>query len=215
MRLANYLRAKAAKTLGKRNTLAPTIDIAKPMQEAAEQVAKESKRDAFGVALPILLEQEGGYVNHPDDPGGRTNLGVTQRVWEAWVGRNVTEKEMRRLTVHDVAPLYRQRYWEPVGADRLPAGIALSVFDFGVNAGPARAVRYLQLAVGSPVDGKFGPQTLQRTLDHIEREGEAALVKSYAMMRHGYYRQLSTFGTFGKGWKRRVDHIKAESLRLI
>ena len=215
MRLAQYLLAKAAAKLGKRATLPPTIDIAKPMQEAAEQVAKESgSPDAFERALPIVLEMEGGYVNHPADPGGRTNLGVTQRTWEGWVRRSVSAREMRGLTVKDVAPLYRKNYWNAVRGDDLPPGVALSVFDFGVNAGPARAIRYLQIAVSALPDGKFGPQTLRRVQDFTAREGEAALVRAYAAQRCAYYRQLRTFGTFGKGWLNRVRHIEQEALKL-
>lgn len=216
MRLTQYLRAKAAKTLGKRASLAPTVDIAKPMQEAVEQVAKESgaKPDAFTRALPVLLEMEGGYVNHPRDPGGRTNLGVTQRVWEDWIGRKATEAEMRALTVSDVAPLYRFRYWDAVRGDSLPAGVALSVFDFGVNAGPKRAIRYLQIAAGAFPDGKIGPQTLGKVAEFLAREGEAGLIRAYANQRRSYYRQLGTFGTFGRGWLNRVRHIEAEALKL-
>ena len=208
--LAQFKRAKAAWP----RRVAPVDPFAKAVEETGQQLAKEGRRDAFRDALPILLEMEGGYVNHPRDPGGRTNLGVTQRVWEAWTGRKASEKEMRRLTVHDVAPLYRQRYWETVGAPDLPAGVALSVFDFGVNAGPGRAVRYLQYAVGATPDGVFGPQTKARVRDTIEEQGEKELVRDYAEARRDYYRQLPTFNTFGKGWLRRVAHIEAEALRL-
>lgn len=214
MRLAQYLRAKAAHALGKRASLAPTI--AKAIDETGKQLAKESgaKPDPFDLALPVILEMEGGYVNHPKDPGGRTNLGVTQRTWEGWVKRPATEAEMRRLTVDDVAPLYRRNYWDAVRGDDLPAGVALSVFDFGVNAGPSRAVRYLQIAVGALPDGRIGPKTLARVQDYIGREGQAALVREYADQRRSYYRQLGTFPVFGKGWLRRVAHIEAEALKL-
>jgi lysozyme family protein len=209
-RLAQYLKAKAS--------WPRRVEL--PFKEAMEQtgpiLAKESgqKFDAFERALPILLEQEGGYVNHPRDPGGRTNLGVTQRVWEAWVKRPATEMEMRRLTVDDVAPLYRKNYWDAVRGDDLPPGVALSVFDFGVNAGPSRAVRHLQIAVGALPDGKIGPKTLKKVQEFTERESEAELVRQYANQRRSYYRQLRTFGTFGKGWLRRVAHIEAEALKL-
>lgn len=212
MRLAQYLRALAA--WPKRVDL----PVRKAVEEAGEQMAREAgvKPDltptpsAFERALPILLEQEGGYVNHPRDPGGRTNLGVTQRVWESWIGRPATEMEMRRLTIDDVAPLYRKRYWDAISGDALPAGVALMVFDFGVNAGPARAARYLQIAVGAVPDGKIGPKTLAKVAAVPERE----LIAEYADDRRKYYRQLPTFGTFGRGWMRRVAHIEAEALKL-
>lgn len=166
--------------------------------------------DAFERALPILLDQEGGYVNHPSDPGGRTNLGVTQAVWEEWTGRKATEAEMRGLTVADVAPLYRKRYWDAVKGDDLPPGTALTVFDFGVNAGPARAIRYLQITVDATPDGKIGPQTLAK----VKERTDESIVREYAEHRRNYYRRLKTFPTFGKGWLRRVNHIEAEALKL-
>lgn len=189
--------------------------IDRAMRETGEQLAVEAgTKDAFARALPILLEQEGGYVNHPQDPGGRTNLGVTQRVWEAWTGTKASESVMRGLTVDDVAPLYRKNYWDAVKGDELPAGVALSVFDFGVNAGPARAARYLQITVGAFPDGKIGPETLAKVKEYTERESQAALVREYAQHRRDYYRRLKTFPTFGRGWLRRVEHIEAESLKL-
>ena len=191
------------------DALDAAIDAA--MRETGEQLATESRgADAFDRALPILLAQEGGYVNHPSDPGGRTNLGVTQNTWEAWTGHKATEAEMRGLSVSDVAPLYRARYWDAVRGDDLPPGTALSVFDFGVNAGPARAIRYLQIAVGATPDGKIGPKTLAR----VNERTDADLVREYAEHRRSYYRRLKTFSVFGKGWLRRVGHIEAEALKL-
>ena len=70
-------------------------------------------------ALAAVLKHEGGYVNHPADPGGRTNLGVTQRVWEAWTNQPADEAAMRALTPELVAPLYRERYWNAVRGDEL------------------------------------------------------------------------------------------------
>ena len=207
-KLAQYLKAKAIFP----NFAKPVDPFKEAMEQTGPILAKESgqKFDAFERALPILLEQEGGYVNHKLDPGGRTNLGVTQRVWEAWVKRPATEMEMRRLTVDDVAPLYRKNYWDAVRGDDLPPGVALSVFDFAVNAGPQRAIRYLQITVGALPDGVIGPKTLAKVAARPERQ----LISEYADARRSYYRQLKTFKTFGKGWLRRVAHIEAEALKL-
>ena len=79
-------------------------------------------KENFDEALKALLKHEGGYVNHPADPGGMTNFGVTKRVWEEWVGHAVDEQTMRGLTPDAVAPLYRQRYWDAVRGDDLPHG---------------------------------------------------------------------------------------------
>lgn len=168
----------------------------------------------FDHALKIILQHEGGFVNHPKDPGGMTNLGVTRNTWEAWVGRAVTEAEMRTLTPATVAPLYRKNYWDACRCDDLHPALALCVFDFAVNAGPGRAARYLQQTVGAPQDGKIGPMTIAAADQLITDNGAAFVVKRYCDNRRAYYRQLSTFATFGKGWLRRVDETEAEARKL-
>jgi len=167
-------------------------------------------QDPFERALDIILRHEGGYVNHSKDPGGRTNLGVTQRVWEAWTGRPATEAEMRALTRAKVAPLYRKNYWDAVRGDDLPPAVALCAFDFAVNAGPSRSIRTLQRAAGVPEDGKIGPITLAA----MNSCSPAALVDKFQDARRAFYRSLSTFPTFGKGWLRRVDEVEAAALVL-
>jgi lysozyme family protein len=170
--------------------------------------------DRFNAALKIVLKHEGGYVNHPKDPGGRTNLGVTQRVWEAWTGKPATETEMRGLTVDMVAPLYRKKYWDKVRAPELPAGLDLHVFDFGVNAGPARAIRYLQMMVGSSPDGIWGPATKRALGNYVQQYGAAKAIARYGELREQYYRQLRTFPTFGRGWLRRNREVTASALGM-
>jgi lysozyme family protein len=192
-----------------------------PMIEVDKALAQEPPRpelppvthpDRFAACLKIVLKHEGGYVNHRKDPGGRTNLGVTQRVWEAWTGKSATEQEMRSLTVDMVAPLYRQKYWDKVRGRDLAPGLDLHVFDFGVNAGPARAVRYLQMMVGANPDGKIGPATMRALSNYIDLYGTAKAITRYGELREQYYRQLKTFGTFGKGWLRRNREVTAAAL---
>lgn len=173
------------------------------------------RADRFTAALVEVLRHEGGYVNHHKDPGGRTNLGVTQRTWEAWTGTPATEAEMRSLTIEQVTPLYRKEYWNKVRGDELPAALALCVFDFAVNAGPARAARYLQTMVGTDRDGIVGPRTIAAANVFCASVGEREAVRRYQEARRGYYRQLSTFKTFGKGWLSRVDAIEAAALEML
>jgi len=115
-------------------------------------------------AMVALMKHEGGFVNHPKDPGGMTNLGVTQRVWEEWVGHPVDEKAMRALTPAIVAPMYKQKYWDKIRADDLPSGVDLAVFDCCVNSGPGRAAKILQKVLGLTEDGAIGPQTIAKAL---------------------------------------------------
>ena len=101
-------------------------------------------KENFERALAAVLHHEGGFVNHPSDPGGMTNLGCTKKVWEEWVGHEVDEKAMRALTPADVAPLYKAKYWDKIKGDELPDGVDYVVFDCAINSGPGRAIKFLQ-----------------------------------------------------------------------
>lgn len=168
----------------------------------------------FDLALREVLHHEGGFVNHPKDPGGMTNLGVTKATYEGWVGHKVDERIMRSLTVDKVRALYKVRYWDTVRGDDLPSGLDLCVFDFAVNAGPNRAVRYLQRLIGAKEDGQIGPKTLSLLQQYVAEHGRVHAVSSYQDARRGYYKMLSTFATFGRGWLRRVDEVEKAALAL-
>ena len=171
-------------------------------------------RDAFPECLAEILKHEGGFVNNRHDPGGMTNLGVTRKVWEAWTHRPAGETDMRALKQSDVAPLYRVNYWNALGAQFLPAPIALCVFDFGVNSGVSRGARYLQRIVGVNEDGHIGPASLGALDKWISTHSIVEFVRRYANLRRGFYRSLSTFEHFGKGWTRRVDEVETAALKL-
>ena len=165
----------------------------------------------YDKCLKTILHHEGGYVNHPKDPGGETNLGVTKRVYEEHGGT----KDMKDLLVEDVAPIYKKGYWDKMKGDDLPGGLDLCVFDFGVNAGPGRAAKFLQQMIGTTVDGGIGPNTLAKVEEYVRENGEHETVKKYQEMRQKYYEQLSTFATFGKGWTRRVEETTKLALDII
>jgi lysozyme family protein len=165
----------------------------------------------YDKCLELILHHEGGYVNHPKDPGGETNLGVTKRVYEEWGGT----KEMVDLTVEDVAPIYEKNYWGRTKCDDLPSGLDLCVFDFAVNAGPGRAAKYLQQIIGTTVDGGIGPNTLKAVYNYVEEVGVQGMIEEYQSGRQSYYEQLSTFETFGRGWTRRVSETTEEAIALI
>lgn len=165
-------------------------------------------------SLEMILHHEGGYVNHPKDPGGMTNMGVTKRVYESWVGKEVDEETMKGLTVDDVAPIYKKNYWDRVKGDDLPSGLDLCVFDFGVNAGTGRAAKYLQNLIGATADGAIGPGTLGKLNDYMAENHINLVIEQYQKARQSYYESLSTFETFGKGWTRRVDETTAAALRI-
>ncbi len=158
-------------------------------------------------AFAAVLRHEGGYVNHPSDPGGRTNLGVTQRVWEEWVGHEVDEAAMRALTQAMVEPLYRAKYWHAVRGDELPAGVDMCVFDVAVNSGPGRAARLLQAAVGVTVDGGIGPKTVAAAV----AKPAAETIDAICNAREAFLRALPTFSVFGVGWLARVERVRREA----
>lgn len=165
----------------------------------------------WGNAFKIMLASEGGYVNHPSDPGGMTNLGVTKRVWEEWVGRESNEKEMRSLTPEMVEPLYKRKFWDACKCDDLPSGIDYLVFDFAVNAGVGRSAKILQTAVGVTPDGGIGPMTLAA----VNAIPEAELIEKFSQAKEDFYRSLNTFETFGKGWLNRVAAVKVKATSML
>ena len=165
----------------------------------------------FSEAVEVILHHEGGYVNHPKDPGGETNLGVTKRVYEDFGG----EKEMKDLTKEDVEPIYKKNYWDRVKGDDLPEGLDLCIFDFAVNAGPGRAAKFIQRLVNTTVDGGIGPNTLKCINDYVKENTIEETIEKYQTMRQEYYESLSTFKTFGRGWTRRVDEVTEKAISWI
>lgn len=163
--------------------------------------------DNFNECFQWLLAHEGGYVDHPDDPGGATNLGVTQQTWSDYAGHKATKEEIRALTAADVKPLYKRRYWDVVWGDKLPSGIDWMLCDWGVNSGPARPIKKVQKIIGSNPDGVMGPITLGK----IEASHTEKLIDALYMERQAFYENLKTFHIFGKGWTRRNKETKHQA----
>jgi lysozyme family protein len=164
----------------------------------------------FRDCLELVLKHEGGFVNHPKDPGGITNLGVTKRVWEEWIGHTATEKDMRELTPAIVAPMYEMRYWRPSYCEKLPRGLDLLVFSMAVNAGAGRSVKLLQDSIGVVMDGVIGPITMAR----INEANVETLIDKFSEARTDYYKGLKLFPVFGRGWLNRTDKERLEALQM-
>jgi lysozyme family protein len=162
----------------------------------------------FDKCLAFILKEEGGYVNHPEDPGGITNLGVTKTSWERWVGKTVTEADMRKLTPDLVKPLYKWRYWDRVRGDELPVGVDLALMDFAVNSGPSAAIRCLQVVLQVEVDGIFGPDTMAA----LWKEDPNMTIARLCDAREDFLRSLPHFATFGRGWMNRLARVMSASL---
>lgn len=150
--------------------------------------------DRFSICLPITLGHEGGYVEHPRDPGGATNLGITVKTLSGWLGRPATKGEVKALTVDKVAPIYRRNYWDAAGCGGYLPGADLCLFDGSVNSGVARGVGWAkQVSAGS---------------------NAKTFVEQYCDARLGFLKRLGTWSTFGRGWSRRVAEIRAKATTM-
>jgi lysozyme family protein len=166
---------------------------------------------AFEAALPFILRWEGGFVDHPADPGGRTNKGITQRTYNAWRTRQgLAGRDVKLIEDAEVHAIYESGYWIPPRCDLLGQPLDLVQLDTAVNMGPGRAVRFLQQAAGCSVDGDFGPGT-QRA---VEACNPGDTVATYCNLREAFYRQIVANkpeqGVFLKGWMNRLNSLRKE-----
>lgn len=167
-------------------------------------------KDNFDRCLAEVLKHEGGWADHPKDPGGATMKGVTIGTFAGFKGRKVTKAELRAISDDDLRAIYRRKYWDVVRGDDLPAGLDLVAFDAAVNSGPARGARWLQAGVGVKTDGKVGPETLAHA-----RAANVRLAIGRALdARLAFLRGLKTWPTFGRGWQRRVDDVRRVALEM-
>ena len=168
-------------------------------------------KDNFEQCLALVLKHEGGFVNNPKDPGGMTNLGVTKKVWEAYVGHPVDESAMRALGPQDVAPLYKKQYWDKISGDSLPFGVDYATFDMAVNSGVSRAAKTLQQVLGVGADGQVG----QATISACEAANAREVATGVCEARLAFLQSLSTYDTFGKGWSRRVSDVERLAFNMV
>lgn len=158
----------------------------------------------FDDCLAFLLRPdiEGGNVDNPHDPGGRTRKGVTQKTYDAWRHKqNLPQQDVFAMSDAECADIYREEYWTPSHCEALEPPIALYVFDMSVNMGIGHSFETLQRALGIVADGIFGPQTLAA----VSAAKDADLTFKVHGEREKYYRSLGNFDRFGNGWLARND----------
>lgn len=169
----------------------------------------------WGQAFDLVLKSEGGYVNDNSDHGGETNLGVTKAAWGAYKGRAIRDGEMRALTKNMVKPFYKSMYWDKCRCDELPSGLDYAVFDFAVNAGPGRASKFLQRAVGAVEDGIIGPGTMSA----VRAADPKYALDQFSAAKASFYKRLvdkdASQQKFIKGWLARVDTVQAAANTMI
>jgi len=165
----------------------------------------------YKTAMAHLRRDEGGYVNHPRDPGGATNFGVTQAVYDAYRKRKgLATRSVRQIAEAEVAEIYRTQYADKVRYDDLPAGVDYATLDAAVNSGVSRGAKWLQLSVGASADGKVGPQTVSKA----KAADPIKTIKAIYARRTGFVQGLKTFATFGKGWMRRLTLGEANAVKM-
>lgn len=162
----------------------------------------------FERALTRVLAHEGGYVNHPSDPGGETNKGITKRVYDAYRERNGQPiQSVRNISQAEIAAIYKASYWDLAKCDQLPAGISYVVFDGAVNSGVSQSIKWLQRALGVvAVDGVIGNATIAAVQNYGNMD---RLVDAICDRRLAFLKALKTWKVFGKGWASRVASVRA------
>lgn len=170
----------------------------------------------FEACLDIVLAHEGGYADHPSDPGGATNMGITRKTLAQWRAvapwTQLPKSAVEALGREEAGRIYRASYWERSRAGEMPVGLDLALFDYAVNSGPDRAVRALQRLLGVTADGHVGPVTLQSMRARVAEEGVAGLIEALCDQRLSFLTRLATFAVFGRGWQRRVEDIRKAAL---
>lgn len=170
----------------------------------------------FEECLSHVLTYEGGYTDHPADPGGATSMGITRRTLAEWRGvtswSELPKSAVRDLSLAEAAQIYQARYWAKCAAGKMPNGLDLALFDFAVNSGPDRAVKYLQAQLGVEADGIVGRQTLNALTKSLRSRGVRSLIETLCDNRLNFLRSLSTFSDFGRGWSKRVASVRAQAI---
>ena len=163
--------------------------------------------------VAFVINEEGGFVNDPADPGGATKFGVSIRSHARDIGDldhdgDIDADDVRILTVDQAVEIYHEHYWAAVRGEELDPQLAVVLLDTGVNCGIDRAIRMLQEVIGAVVDGQFGPATMRRVQ---ETNG---IDRAFIEARKAYYRTLKKFPRYGRGWLARVDRLSVTARQL-
>lgn len=156
--------------------------------------------------IRMVLKHEGGYVNHPDDPGGETKYGISKRAYP--------DLDIVSITEMQAVDIYIRDYWLKIKGDQLPSGVDCVVMDTAVNSGISRASKWLQRMVNATPDGVIGPMTVAAVRDVYEQDPKQ-LINEYMDYRLGFLKKLRTWDTFGRGWSRRVEETREAALKLV
>lgn len=181
-----------------------------------------SKADA---AIDFVLAQEGGFVDHPSDPGGATNRGVSLRAvrnldadgragfdFDLDADGDVDADDIKLIDELRARAFYRARYWNACRCDEIPWPLSLVVFDAAVNQGVSSAIAGLQRTVRATVDGRIGSKTLAAARVAMEGDADGTLRRA-VVLRLDRYRALPTAPDFFRGWADRMLLLHVEALK--
>lgn len=181
----------------------------KPTEDTETVREEPDPVSTFTESLDHVFKSEGGFSNHPDDPGGATNKGITLATLKSYrEDDTLTSEDVANITTEEASQIYKKEYWDKVNADKLPKGLALVVFDTAVNNGPGKAAKLLQKVVGAKVDGRIGPETLAKVAEMDETE----VINTFLADRLEFMMNQLTWDVFGKGWTKRLLSVQAEAL---
>lgn len=164
----------------------------------------------YDACLARVLKHEGGYTNHPSDPGGPTNFGITIHDYRRYIEANGTAADVRDMKLADAAKIYRTRYWHALRCDELPAGLDYAVFDYGVNSGIGRAAKVMQRLLGI---GQ-GTAMTDAVIAGARAANPASLIERLCDERLAFLKGLRTWPVFGAGWGRRVGEVRRDALAM-
>ena len=167
-------------------------------------------KNNFEDSLKYVLIHEGGWADHPRDPGGATMKGVTLITYRRYFGEDKGKDDLRAISDEELLQIYDSGYWSKCRCDELPAGIDFAVFDAAVNSGPSRGVKWLQAAVGAKQDGGMGPKTLAKVKEYQPQD----VLHHMCDNRLAFLRGLATWTDFGVGWSRRVENVRATAMKM-
>jgi lysozyme family protein len=168
-------------------------------------------QSTFEACLLRLLAHEGGYTNHPSDPGGPTNFGITIGDYRKYLEPNATAADVRAMKIDDAKRIYRSKYWDAQRCDELPAGVDYAIFDYGVNSGLGRSGKVLRRALKLPDNSSAVTEPVIAAARSIDPR---ILIVAICDERLHFLQSLKTWSVFGAGWSRRVAEVKSVALAM-
>ncbi|MER9628412.1 glycosyl hydrolase 108 family protein [Mesorhizobium sp. M0296] len=163
----------------------------------------------LSACLKVSLAYEGGWSDHPKDPGGATMKGITLATFRRYKP-GASKTQLRNISQTDVEFIYRDGFWTPIRGDALPFGIDMGTFDFGVNSGPSRGVKALQSVLGVDADGRVGPDTLKA----LAVADKKKTIQKLCAKRLSFMQSLKIWNTFKRGWSARVADVEAKAVAM-